>query len=110
MNLFKQINKILNKIFPSKIDLNRNMSVDGNKISEEDLEYIKRAAIESIKIANRFILYSAEKDKDDKPRIVIHAIPEQMLVPILGLIAETHESLTGQINAVKNAKKLLNIN
>ena len=109
MNLFKKLNKILNKIFPPKIDVNANIAVDGNKISEEDLDNLKRVAILSIKSANRFVLFVAEKNKDKSPRIVMHGIPQPMLLPILALIAETHKNILGQNSSVAQAKKLLNL-
>jgi hypothetical protein len=96
-------------IFPQKVDLTQNLALDGRTMSNEELEYIKRAAILSIKSANRFILYATEKDKDGFPRIIMHNIPQPMLLPILGLISETHKNIDGQNKSVNQAKKLLNL-
>lgn len=109
--MFTRVKEAWKVLFPKKkaTDKVKDLILTEKTMTKRDAADMKKAAIELIKSSNRFMMYSAEKDQDDKPAVLIFNIPQVMLIPILSLMKHSHENLLGQTGSLEQAKKLLNL-
>ncbi len=106
--MFKKIKQAIKSFRKSKMEW-ENVVLSPNEITPDDVEKIKKMCIDSIKTADRFVVLTVKNSDIQNPHVGIYGIPSIMLPAVLSIIVDVHKKMTGQNNAITNARKLLNL-